>query len=506
MMNRILALPVPIAGILASFALPPIHFLPLLVALSYPIARMLSCQNMRSAFWVGWGCGLGWFLVSLYWISNAMLTGGSQFYWMIPFAMFFLPSFLAIFWGLAFALAWRSGTSPAVRWGAVIFWLMVMEWLRAHLFTGFPWQTPGMVFAMRPLGIDLGFDLASVIGVFGCGVVALMLASLPLAIRLDKRLGQTVLAGLAILTVLALAVSGRPLIDHAAKGLTVRMVQPAIPQQDKWKSELKDQHLAVHLEQSRAQSENGVKPDLIVWGEVSYAGFLEHDWSELAPDIRAAATDSAWFVLGGLRQQKSADQSEYFNSIFLVKPDATIAGVYNKRYLVPWGEYVPLRDAFSFVDHLAGGVDFSAGSSAVILSLERPDGRIVNIAPLICYEIIFPVSTRRAVLGADMIINLTNDAWFGDSLGPRQHLAMAQMRSAELGVPMVRVATTGISAVIDGYGQVTSKINYQSSKWQDAVISGRTHTLYAQYGELGYVCLLLFCLATGIAFRHRNQI
>jgi apolipoprotein N-acyltransferase len=117
MMNLILALPVPIAGILASFALPPIHFLPLLVALSYPIARMLSCQNMRSAFWVGWGCGLGWFLVSLYWISNAMLTGGSQFYWMIPFAMFFLPSFLAIFWGLAFALAWRTGTSPAVRWG-----------------------------------------------------------------------------------------------------------------------------------------------------------------------------------------------------------------------------------------------------------------------------------------------------------------------------------------------------------------------------------------------------
>jgi len=167
---------------------------------------------------------------------------------------------------------------------------------------------------------------------------------------------------------------------------------------------------------------------------------------------------------------------------------------------------VPLRQAFSFVDHLAGGVDFSAGSSAVMLSLERPDGRIVNIAPLICYEVIFPVSTRRAVLGADMIINLTNDAWFGDSLGPRQHLAMAQMRSAELGVPMVRVATTGISAVIDGYGQVTSQINYHSSKWQDAVISGRTHTLYAQYGELGFVLLLLFCLGTGIAFRHRIQI
>lgn len=116
------ALAVPVAGMLASFALPPMHILPLLFALAYPMARMLACPTMRAAFWVGWGCGLGWFLVSLYWISNAMMTGGEEFYWMIPFAMFCLPSVLAIFWGVAFALAWRSGTSPTVRWAALIAW------------------------------------------------------------------------------------------------------------------------------------------------------------------------------------------------------------------------------------------------------------------------------------------------------------------------------------------------------------------------------------------------
>ncbi|MEC8728286.1 MAG: apolipoprotein N-acyltransferase [Pseudomonadota bacterium] len=496
------ALAVPLAGILASFALPPIHILPLLVTLSYPIARMLACQNMRSAFWVGWGCGLGWFLVSLYWISNAMLTGGEQFYWMIPFAMLLLPSFLAIFWGLAFALAWRSGSSLTLRWGVLIFWLMIMEWLRAHLFTGFPWQTPGMVFAFRPLG----FDLASVIGVFGCGVVAIMLASLPLAIRLNKRLGLTVVAMLSGLTVMAILVSGRPLIDHAASGLTVRMVQPAIPQQDKWKSELKDQHLAMHLEQSYALSEDQSKPDLIVWGEVSYAGFLEHDWQDIETVMLKATAGTSWVLLGGLRQQKTSDRMDYYNSIFLVQPDAKISGVYDKRYLVPWGEYVPFREAFSFVDHLAGGIDFSAGVNAGMLTLKRPDGRIVNIAPLICYEVIFPVSTRHAAIGADMLVNLTNDAWFGDSLGPRQHLAMAQMRSAELGLPMVRVATTGISAIINAYGQVTSHITYNTSDWQDIVISGRTHTIYARYGELGFVVLLIFCLGAGIGCRRQNSL
>ena len=166
------ALAVPLAGMLASFALPPMHILPLVFALAYPMARLLACSTIRSAFWVGWGCGLGWFIVSLYWISNAMMTGGAEFYWMIPFAMLCLPSVLAIFWGVAFALAWCSGTSPTIRWAALIAWVMIAEYVRAFLFTGFPWQSPGMVFAIAPLG----FDLASVIGVFGCGVIMIMVA------------------------------------------------------------------------------------------------------------------------------------------------------------------------------------------------------------------------------------------------------------------------------------------------------------------------------------------
>ena len=496
------ALAVPLAGMLASFALPPMHILPLVFALAYPMARLLACSTIRSAFWVGWGCGLGWFIVSLYWISNAMMTGGAEFYWMIPFAMLCLPSVLAIFWGVAFALAWCSGTSPTIRWAALIAWVMIAEYVRAFLFTGFPWQSPGMVFAIAPLG----FDLASVIGVFGCGVVMIMVAGLPLAWRLDKGFGKVISAMLAGVVVVAAIAAQRPAVDHAASGLTVRMVQPAIQQQDKWKYELRDQHLKAHLDQSQAVGSNqsSASPDVIIWGEVSYAGFLENDWDNINARLSEATAGGSWLILGSLRKQHLADQAKYFNSIFLINPDTRISGIYDKRNLVPWGEYVPFREMFSFVDNLAGGIDFSAGTGAWMQKLERSDEQIVHIAPLICYEVIFPVSTRKAAAGADMMVNLTNDAWFGDSLGPRQHLAMAQMRSAELGLPMVRVATTGISAAIDAYGRITSHINYNASEWQDTEISGRTHTFYASYGELGFLILMVLCVLTGIGFRSRN--
>ena len=311
------------------------------------------------------------------------------------------------------------------------------------------------------------------------------------------------LAGVVVVAAIA---AQRPAVDHAASGLTVRMVQPAIQQQDKWKYELRDQHLKAHLDQSQAVGSNqsSASPDVIIWGEVSYAGFLENDWDNINARLSEATAGGSWLILGSLRKQHLADQAKYFNSIFLINPDTRISGIYDKRNLVPWGEYVPFREMFSFVDNLAGGIDFSAGTGAWMQKLERSDGQIVHIAPLICYEVIFPVSTRKAAAGADMMVNLTNDAWFGDSLGPRQHLAMAQMRSAELGLPMVRVATTGISAAIDAYGRITSHINYNASEWQDTEISGRTHTFYASYGELGFLILMVLCVLTGIGFRYRN--
>ncbi len=503
---------VPLAGLLASLALPPIHLLPFIFFLSIPAAILLNAGQKRTAFFIGWGTGFGWFMVSLYWISNALVTGGSAFYWMIPFAAVLLPAGLAVFWGLAFLLAWLSFSSPASRLAGLCFWLMVMEWLRGHILTGFPWQSPGMAFAFSPIG----FDLASILGVYGCGVVAIWFGVLPLMIIWRHRFGGlTLLASAAAILTIAIAaavvVSGRPLEDTAATGLRLRMVQPSIPQQDKWipslRTEHLDQHIALslmdqHLANSLSETPDAEHaPDVIVWGEVSYAGVLEQDLPQLSTTFQAASQMRSWLILGSLYRQDLDTGPAYYNSAFLMQPDASIAGRYDKQFLVPWGEFVPFRHLFPFVDKLVGGLDFSAGSGPVLLPLQRQDGRLVQIAPLICYEIIYPASTRQASDNADILVNITNDAWFGNSMGPRQHLAMARMRSAELGLPMVRVATTGISAVIDPYGKLVTSMGYDARGWRDAVIKGRTQTLYSRWGESGFLLLLMMVLGLGFIFR-----
>jgi apolipoprotein N-acyltransferase len=507
---------VPLAGILASLALPPIHIFPFLFFLSVPAAMLLNAGSKRSAFLIGWGTGIGWFVVSLYWISNALVTGGSAFYWMIPFAALLFPAGLALFWGFAFLLAWCCFTSPASRLTGLCFWLMVMEWLRGTILTGFPWQTPGMAFAFSPVG----FDLVSIFGVYGCGVAAILLGLLPVMIYWRQRLGGMRMAVVTAIIMMiflgaAVLVSGRPLEDTAASGLRIRMVQPSIPQQEKWDRSLRAEHLQQHIalslsdqklaQNNLADADAELAPDLIIWGEVSYAGVLENDLPYLGEAFRAASQMKSWLVLGSLYRQDFNPGPAYYNSMFLMSPDARIVGRYDKQFLVPWGEFVPLRHLFPFVDKLVGGVDFSAGSGPVLLPLQRHDGRVVQLAPLICYEIIYPASTRQASDNADLLVNVTNDAWFGNSIGPRQHLAMARMRSAELGLPMVRVATTGISAVIDPYGNIVASIGYDVNGSHDAVIKGRTKTLYSNWGETGFVLLLMTILSLGFVFRHQDS-
>ena len=506
---------VPLSGLLASLALPPLHVLPFLFFLSVPAAILLQAKRKRSAFLIGWGMGLGWFVVSLYWTSNALVTGGPAFYWMIPFAVLLLPAGLALFWGAAFLLAWASFSSPASRLTGLCFWLMVMEWLRGHIFTGFPWQTPGMSFAFAPIG----FDLASILGVYGCGVVAILVGLLPLMFFQRQRLGGlTISASVVIILSISIAaavlVSWRPLEDTSATGLRIRLVQPSIPQQEKWIRSLRPEHLEKHVALSLMDQNlnNQVSetldaehtPDVIVWGEVSYAGVLEQDLPQLKETFRTASQMKSWLMIGSLYRQVLSTGPVYFNSAFLMQPDAHISGRYDKQFLVPWGEFVPFRHVFPFINKLVGGVDFSAGSGPVLLPLQRQDGRLVQIAPLICYEIIYPASTRKASDNADLLVNLTNDAWFGNSMGPRQHLAMARMRSAELGLPMVRVATTGISAVIDPYGDLITSIGYDVSGWRDAVVRGRTQTFYSYWGETGFVFLLILILSLGFIFRPRD--
>ena len=522
-----------LAGAVASLALPPNDDgapILLICLLSWSVVLLLDASRWHVAFGIGWMTGFGWFLASLYWLGNALITGGEAFYWMIPFAVTLVPAGLAVFWGLAFLLTWCCFKHPVMRIMGLCVWLMVMEWLRGNILTGFPWQSPGMVFATGPLGLRL----ASSLGVYGCGVVALWLAVLPLTLlfllpsgrgRLGN-LGYGVLGLFGCAFLLMGTPFERPIETTAASGMWVRVVQPSIPQQEKWVRNLRhshiDQHIALSVEESEPPTEVWVwsvdewgvrdgwfetiwdgevasSPELIIWGEVSYAGRLLDDLPALRPRLREATQNQAGLILGSLRRDEAG---QHYNSAFLLNADGDVTAHYDKRFLVPWGEFVPFRKMFPFVDKLAPGGDFGRGTEATILPFTRANGKVVKIAPLICYEIIYPFNTRKISQDADVIVNITNDAWFGDSLGPQQHFAMARMRAAETGLPVIRVANTGISAVIhpDG-GYYLESLRYGTKDWGDAILRGRVNTIYARWGETGFVVALLMSLAVGFIFR-----
>lgn len=521
------------AGALASLAMPPLSFLPLICCLSYGGFLFLTHAFVGiTKFWrawfgfaIGWFMGFGWFLASLHWLVQALITGGTNFYKYIPFALTFVPAGLAAFWGIGFALATlpfskidtsqlkvdpkkaqgiTQGMYRGMPWfrhkldrlSLLVVCFMALEWLRGFILTGFPWQTPGMLFAFAPFDIGVGFSVVSLFGVWGCGVIACLIAFFPLTFLMARTATIAIGGMVAVAFIAGVAVEGREVQPTAATGMAVRVVQPSIPQQEKWKRDKQADHLNRHVTASRADLPPH-SPKLIVWGETAYTGFLNRDIDELEFRFATATRANAWLVTGGLGTTPTDDEYPLIhNSAYLLTPLGEIISRYDKQHLVPFGEYLPGSRLIPFITHLVGIGDFAPGADLARLYMLRDQTTLVTIAPMICYEIIFPSLVRRTAhrteenLAADIIVNLTNDTWFGNSLGPRQHLAMAQMRAAELGIPVIRAANSGISAIIDPYGKITTRVGYNVVGWGDGVVTGRVTTLYYQIGDLGFACLM----------------
>ena len=350
-----------------------------------------------------------------------------------------------------------------------------------------------MLFGIAPLG----FDLASILGVYGCGVVALWLALLPIAWRRHRGFAAMLVALITVGAGLAYSAAHRPLETTTASELAVRLVQPSIPQQEKWARAQRQKHLQQYLALS-LDDKNAPIPELIVWGETSYAGQIQADLPQIKTYFTNITRQQSALILGSIRRNETG---HYFNSAFLIDKNANIVKHYDKRFLVPFGEFVPFRQIMPAIAALVSTTDFSAGHAPTYLPLTRKNGQIVKLAPLICYEIIYPTNTRTTSQNADVIVNITNDAWFGNSLGPRQHLAITQMRAAELGLPIIRVAGTGISAVINPYGKIITRLDYREVGAEDAVLPGRVKTFYSTWGEAGFILVLLMSLGMGVIFR-----
>lgn len=453
-----------LAGVVAALGQAPFDFpaacfvaFPVLVWLldgAVPPAPARLAGRLRSGFSVGWWFGFGYFLFGLWWVGGALLVEAESFAWALPLAVLILPAGLALFYGLATALArpfWGEGifriVALAAGFGAA-------EWLRARLFTGFPWNEIGYAAMPAPLLMQS----VVLVGMTGMTVLAVLVFAMP-ALAASRRHR---VAGAAIAVALLAAHVGfgafRLSAPPAASGepLRVRIVQPDADMGEKWDPGVRDRLFKDLLDLSTAPPQAGQPaPQVVVWPETSVPFVLTEQPEALAA-IGEALSDGQVLLAGVVRSEgdgRSQAGALYYNSVVMIDDGGQIVGAVDKVHMVPFGEYLPLAGLFAAVgleQLVAGPMNFTAGSARQDLAL--PGGR--KAAVFVCYEVIFTQLVNVDARLADLIVNVTNDGWFGDTPGPYQHFRQAQVRAVETGLPLLRAANTGISGIVDGRGRV----------------------------------------------------
>ncbi|WP_051335706.1 apolipoprotein N-acyltransferase [Methylocapsa acidiphila] len=449
-------------------------------------ARLVPPRATRRAFAAGWWWGFGYFVAGLWWLGAAFLVDADEFAWALPLGVLGLPAVLAFFPAFGFALAhllWSSGPGRLFAFAAG---LTLAEWLRGHVLTGFPWNNFGMA-----LGDHLvTAQLASVIGLYGLAAITILLSSAP-AVLADAapkpgardgslRRWASAPAGVMLFALLAFAaICGFGALRLATAdradvaGVTLRIMQPNLPQDDRFRPENKAEILAHYLRLSdleSATSPAGVT--VLIWPESAFPFILSRDRQALAL-IGAFLSPRTVLVTGAARQENgvppppevvlAADarpRPRYYNAVQVIASGGRILDSYDKVHLVPFGEYLPLRSILEVLGlrnfvHVPGG--FEAGPERRTLAVPG----LPIVSPLVCYEAIFPGEVEPDWSNGPrpgLLLNLTNDGWFGATAGPHQHFAQARLRAIEEGLPLIRAANTGISAIIDPYGRILAQL------------------------------------------------
>ena len=473
------------AGAFASLSLPPLFFLPAIFALSIPLLAYLKAESRMWASMIFGAAGTGWFLASTHWVSHSLISASPSLWILVPFMALALALILSLFWASAAMVSWSFGRRPVAR----LFWFVAFfslgEWARGFVATGFPWNLTGSLFA-----VDLAsLQAASVIGAYGLCVIALFFALVPaLWVLGHQRFAATFLIlPLALAALGAVRLSNSSYDHSASSGLMIRLVQPAIPQADKWDRSKRQLHLDRLVSLSR---QGDAAPKLVIWPETAFAGFASRSQSLLDRTIRNATQNDGVVITGIPRLGVGR---RLLNSAIMIDHDGAIKAVYDKRHLVPFGEYVPFRRWLPFLEPIVGPTDFVPGENN---SLMRLDG-YGSMQMLICYEVIFAGAVIGQEIRPDILINITNDAWFGQSAGPWQHLVQAQMRAVEEGVPLMRVANTGITAGFGSYGRILGQIGLGTHGILDLPVPpALPPTLFARFGNLGFFALIFLIIGS----------
>jgi apolipoprotein N-acyltransferase len=474
------------AGAVSALAFAPIDFFPALL-LGLAILVLLldgadqSPHPFRKAAIAGWAFAFGQYLIGWHWIGYAFMVDPSAHLWQMPFAILILTAGLALYTGIACALAlafWQDG--PARVLVFAIFYAAA-EWVRGHALTGFPWNLSAYGW-----GISLAImQSLSVLGAYGLSLLTVLLgASLAefCAPQRRKALPLAMILLFAVMWGLGALRLTQPVSD--VPGVTVRLVQPDVPQNEKYVRRYVLRNWQRLIDLSRAPG----RVTHIIWPEAAPPFLL--DRSPMALDEIARLTAGGQSLMtGSARAERSADKLSFYNSLYIFGPGGQPVAVYDKFHLVPFGEYVPFAETLSHlgISKLTAGQEgFSAGDGPHAYHLPgAPD-----VAPLICYEIIFPGAVTTSVRPG-WLVNVTDDSWFGPWAGPKQHLLIARARAIEEGLPVARAANTGISAMIDPFGRLISSLPLDRAGVVDAALPrALAATIYARFADMIFAILL----------------
>lgn len=489
-----------VAGALSALALPPVYAFPLLF-LCLPVLFLFvrSSSGPYSAFSAGWWFGLGHFAAGLYWVGIAFLVNEDVSNLGAPFAVGFLAGVLAVFLAVATLSFYlvrhylsRSGRRLNAFGQILLFALLwsLAEWLRGHLFTGFPWNLIGSVWAFW----DAPAQAAALVGTYGLGLLTMIILLAPATFFIGSGRIARFAPSIGALTLLcAMVVYGLhrvPEGDGPQTGVELRVVQANIDQRDKWRNDKVSDNFIRFLDLSRLPRRS--PPDLIIWPETAVAYFLEREPSRRF--LMADVIPEGSYILTGAPRIRRHGEGDFslWNSLHAIDHYGEVAATYDKVHLVPFGEYLPLRSILEKVgltQFVPSAFDFTHGADFKTIRLPL----LPPFSPLICYEIIFPGAVARDDIPPAWLLNVTNDAWYGMSTGPYQHLVTARMRAIEEGVPVVRAAGTGISAVIDAYGRIVDSVGLDRIGVIDAQLPDKVEhrTIYARIGDWSYLALLL---------------
>lgn len=514
------------AGALSNLAMAPFFISPILF-FTLPVLVWLIDEAAsrpggprdvaRAAAFAGWWFGFGYFLFGLFWIGEAFLVEADKFGWLLPFAVTLMPAGLALFWAVAAAVAALLWRPDLARILVLALALSAAEWLRGHILTGFPWNVLGYALTW-PLVM---MQSAGLLGIYGLTLVAVPVFAAPLVRLADaereapgRRSWIAILAmsglPLAVLVgygAVRLATSPTGVVD----GVKIRIVQPSIPQREKWlpdkQASIFQDHLSLSEMDASGQRDNLAGITHVVWPEAAMP-FLPLEHPEALAAIGDLLPDGAFLLTGALRREGNAagavgvKPARAYNSLMVFDSAGTLDAVYDKTHLVPFGEYLPWQSTLEAIGleqltRLRGG--FSVGDTP------RPILRIPglpSVGGLICYEAIFPGVGRASASRPGLLLNVTNDGWFGNTTGPRQHFHQARVRAVEEGLPLVRAANNGISAVVDSSGNILGALGINLRGSVDSLLPlARSAPPYAVLGDVIYLLAALLIAGTLWFFR-----